>query len=69
MTTKYDVEITTPKGIEVFFGLDYYPSKDGEFLSLKKKGGNVTLIRTDNILRIDLKQYEETLKEGEEYVK
>lgn len=69
MTTKYDVEITTTQGFEVFFGLDYYPSRDGEFLRLQKNNDNVTLIRTDNILRIDVKRYEETLKEGEEYVK
>lgn len=69
MNTKYDVEITTPEGVEVFFGLDYCPAKDGEFLRLAKNNGNVTLIRTDNILRIDLKRYEETLKEGEQYVK
>lgn len=58
MITKYDVEITTNQGFEVFFGLDYYPSKDGEFLRLEKNNGSVTLIRTDNILRIDVKRYE-----------
>ena len=58
MTTKYDVKITTHEGVEIFFDLDYYPAKDGEFLRLEKNSGKVTLIRTDNILRIELDRYE-----------